>query len=198
MLSHIKGILTDKTSSLAVIEAGGVGFEINVSPSTLSALPETGREATLYTYMSVREDAMELFGFVTRDEKRMFMKLISVSGIGPKTALGILGVISPADLSVAIVTGDASRLAKAPGIGKKTAQRLILELKEKVSESDLISSPGAPVFVPKAQSAQSEAIEALMALGYTSSEAAGAVGRTDPSLTNVNDIIMQALRSLGS
>ncbi len=198
MLSHIKGILTEKTPSLAVIEAGGVGFEINVSPSTLSALPETGREATLYTYMSVREDAMELFGFVTRDEKRMFMKLISVSGIGPKTALGILGVISPADLSVAIVTGDASRLAKAPGIGKKTAQRLILELKEKVSESDLISSPGAPVFVPKAQSAQSEAIEALMALGYTSSEAAGAVGRTDPSLTNVNDIIMQALRSLGS
>ncbi len=198
MLSHIKGILTEKTPSLAVIEAGGVGFEINVSPSTLSALPETGREATLYTYMSVREDAMELFGFVTRDEKRMFMKLISVSGIGPKTALGILGVISPADLSVAIVTGDASRLAKAPGIGKKTAQRLILELKEKVSESDLISSPGAPVFVPKAQSAQSEAIEALMALGYTSSEAAGAVGRTDPSLTNVNDIIMQALRSLGN
>jgi Holliday junction DNA helicase RuvA len=198
MLSHIKGILTEKTPSLVVIEAGGVGFEINVSPSTLSALPETGREATLYTYMSVREDAMELFGFVTRDEKRMFMKLISVSGIGPKTALGILGVISPADLSVAIVTGDASRLAKAPGIGKKTAQRLILELKEKVSESDLISSPGAPVFVPKAQSAQSEAIEALMALGYTSSEAAGAVGRTDPSLTNVNDIIMQALRSLGS
>ena len=198
MLSDIKGILTEKTPSLAVIEAGGVGFEINVSPSTLSALPETGREATLYTYMSVREDAMELFGFVSRDEKRMFMKLISVSGIGPKTALGILGVISPADLSVAIVTGDASRLAKAPGIGKKTAQRLILELKEKVSENDLISSPGAPVFVPKAQSAQSEAIEALMALGYTSSEAAGAVGRTGPSLTNVNDIIMQALRSLGS
>ena len=140
---------------------------------------------------------MELFGFVSREEKRMFMKLISVSGIGPKTAMGILGVISPHDLSVAIVTGDASRLAKAPGIGKKTAQRLILELKEKVSENDLISSPGAPVFVPKAQSAQSEAIEALMALGYTSSEAAGAVGRTDPSLNNVNDIIMQALRSLG-
>ena len=197
MLSHIKGILTDKTPSLAVIEAGGVGFEINVSPSTLSALPQTGQEATLYTYMSVREDAMELFGFVSREEKRMFMKLISVSGIGPKTAMGILGVISPQDLSVAIVTGDASRLAKAPGIGKKTAQRLILELKEKVSENDLISSPGAPVFVPKAQSAQSEAIEALMALGYTSSEAAGAVGRTDPSLNNVNDIIMQALRSLG-
>ncbi len=198
MLSHIKGILTEKTPSLAVIEAGGVGFEVNVSPSTLAALPETGREATLYTYMSVREDAMELFGFVSREEKRMFMKLISVSGIGPKTALGVLGVISPADLSVAIVTGDASRLAKAPGIGKKTAQRLILELKEKVSENDLISAPGAPRFVPASHSAQSEAIEALMALGYTSSEASGAVGRTDPALTNVNDIIMQALRSLGS
>ena len=197
MLSHIKGILTEKNPAFAVIEAGGVGFEINVSPSTLSALPETGREATLYTYMSVREDAMELFGFVSRDEKRMFMKLISVSGIGPRTALGILGVISPQDLSVAIVTGDASRLSTAPGVGKKTAQRLILELKEKVSENDLTASPGAPRFVPGAGSVRSEAIEALMALGYTSSEAAGAVARTDASLTEVNDIIMQALRSLG-
>ena len=198
MYAFIEGEVCEKLNGSLVLLASGVGWQLNCSNNTLQAAPPLGEKMRCYTYLSVREDAMELFGFVTRDEKRMFMKLISVSGIGPKTALGILGVISPADLSVAIVTGDASRLAKAPGIGKKTAQRLILELKEKVSESDLISSPGAPVFVPKAQSAQSEAIEALMALGYTSSEAAGAVGRTDPSLTNVNDIIMQALRSLGS
>lgn len=198
MIAHIEGILSDKDAESVVIDAGGVGFELSVSANTLSACPRMGEKVKLYAYLAVREDAMELFGFASKEEKKMFLRLIGVSGIGPKTALGVLSALSVHDISVALVTGDANTLAKAPGIGKKTAQRLVLELKDKVDNDELTgtASSGAS-FVPAAQSAEAEAIEALMALGYPSSEAAKAVSAVAGQSDKSNDLIFLALRKLG-
>ena len=120
MYAHIEGTVSEKNADSIVIDAGGVGYEISASATTLSSCPPTGERAKLYTYLSVREDAMELFGFRTREEKRMFLRLIGVSGIGPRTALGVLSALSVHDLSVALVTGDAQALARAPGIGPRS------------------------------------------------------------------------------
>lgn len=199
MIAHINGILTDKGADSAVIEAGGVGFEMGISAQTLGALPKTGENVKLYTYMSVREDAMELFGFATKEEKRMFMRLIGVSGIGPRTALGVLSALSVHDLTIALVTGDVKALSSAPGIGKKTAQRLALELKDKVEDSELTSSgaPAAVNFVPASRSAESDAIEALMQLGYPSSEAAKAVSRVAGQADTADGLLRLALKNIG-
>ena len=198
MIAHIEGTLSDKGIDYVVIDAGGVGFELSVSANTLSNCPSNGERLKLHTYLAVREDAMELFGFATKEEKKMFLRLIGVSGIGPRTALGILSALSVHDISVALVTGDANTLAKAPGIGKKTAQRLVLELKDKVDNDELTSaaSPGA-AFIPAAQSAEAEAIEALMALGYPSNEAAKAVSAVAGQSDKSGDLIFLALRRLG-
>lgn len=196
MYAHIEGIVAEKTPESVVIDAGGVGYEMSVSSSTLAGCPPVGERMKLYAYLSVREDAMELFGFSTRDEKRMFLRLIGVSGIGPKTALGVLSALSVRDLSIALVTGDAQALARAPGIGKKTAQRLVLELKDKVSNEELTSS-GAPVPAQKAASnAEGEAIEALMALGYPASEAAKAVSSVAGQADTSDEILRLALRGM--
>ncbi len=198
MIAHIEGTLSDKGIDYVVIDAGGVGFELSVSANTLSNCPSNGEHLKLHTYLAVREDAMELFGFATKEEKKMFLRLIGVSGIGPRTALGILSALSVHDISVALVTGDANTLAKAPGIGKKTAQRLVLELKDKVDNDELTSaaSPGT-AFIPAAQSAEAEAIEALMALGYPSNEAAKAVSAVAGQSDKSGDLIFLALRRLG-
>ncbi len=195
MIAHIEGTLTEKNADSVVVDCQGVGFELMVSASTLAACPATGKSVKLYAYLSVREDAMDLYGFISREEKRMFTRLTGVSGIGPKIALGILGALSVHDLSVALVTGDAAALARAPGVGKKTAQRLVLELKDKVSNEELTGA--SPAFVHAAHSAQAEAIEALMALGYASSEAARAVSQVGDAAQNTNDIVFQALKKLG-
>lgn len=197
MIAQIEGILTEKDTDTVVVDCGGVGFELNVSSSTLANCPPAGKAVKLYTYLAVREDAMELFGFLTREEKKMFLRLIGVSGIGPRTALGVLGALSVHDLSVALVTGDANALARAPGIGKKTAQRLVLELKDKIENSELTSASAAAPFIPAAQSAEAEAIEALMALGYPSAEAAKAVSAVAGQAEKTNDIVFLALRKLG-
>jgi len=197
MIAHIEGIVAEKNTDSIVLDAGGVGYELNASAATLSACPRTGEKLKLYAYLAVREDAMELFGFATREEKKMFMRLIGVSGIGPRTALGVLGALSVHDLSVALVTGDANALAKAPGIGKKTAQRLVLELKDKV-DSDELTATGVQVsFVPAAKSAEAEAIEALTALGYTSAEAAKAISGVAGQSDSTNELVRLALRRLG-
>ncbi len=195
MIAHIEGILSEKNADSVVIDCQGVGYELSVSMSTLAACPAAGKSVKLYTYLAVREDGVELYGFLSREEKRMFMRLIGVSGVGPKSALGILGVLSVHDLSVALVTGDAAALSRAPGVGKKTAQRLVLELKDKVSNDELTGS--SPAFVPAAHSAEAEAIEALMALGYASSEAARAVSQVSGTSDKANDLIFQALKKLG-
>ena len=197
MIAHIDGTVSEKNADSVVIDCDGVGYQLNASSATIAACPAVGKNVKLYAYLAVREDAMELFGFISREEKKMFLRLIGVSGIGPKSALGVLSTLSVHEISVALVTGDVNSLARAPGIGKKTAQRLVLELKDKVGNEELTGAATANTFVPKQESAQAEAIEALMALGYPSSEAAKAVSMVDSNITKANDIIFQALKRLG-
>ncbi len=196
MYAHIEGTIAEKSADCVVIDAGGVGYELFCGANTLAACPQVGERVKLYTYLSVREDAMELFGFYTREEKRMFLRLIGVSGIGPKTALGVLSALSVRDLSLALVTGDALALARAPGIGKKTAQRLVLELKDKVSNEELTGA-GMPVNTAKVQtSAENEAVEGLISLGYPASEAAKAVARVAGQSDSTEDLLRLALKSM--
>lgn len=198
MLASIRGILLEKTADAAVIESGGVGFEIQVGARTLASLPEAGKEAMLYTYLQVREDAMVLYGFTSADEKHMFLKLIAVSGVGPKVGMSILSSMTVHEIAVALVTGDAKAIARVPGIGKKTAERLILELKERVDNSYLVGSgQDVPAVAPvQAGSPQQEAVDALMALGYSSAEASRAVSHAPKGLATVEEIIVAALSAL--
>ena len=194
MFAHIEGTLTEKSSDGLVIDCGGVGYALTVSATTLAAAPKAGESMKCYTYLSVREDAMELFGFATREEKRMFEKLRGVSGIGPRLALSALSGMSVGALSLALASGDANALSRIPGIGKKTAQRLILELRDKVEESELT---GSGFSAPVAGNAAGEAVEALMALGYQSSEAARAVAAVSPLPETADEIIFLALKGMG-
>ncbi|MDL2206336.1 Holliday junction branch migration protein RuvA [Eubacteriales bacterium OttesenSCG-928-N13] len=199
MYAHIDGILSEKSADALVIDCGGVGYLLQVSGQTLSHAPSVGERMKCYTVLSVREDAMELFGFYAKEEKVMYEKLRSVSGIGPRTALGILSALSIRDLSIALVTGDAGALARAPGVGKKTAQRLVLELRDKVENQELVGADAAytPAMSPT-DGAAGEAIEALMALGYASSEAAKAVSKVAGQSDNSGELIRLALKGMGS
>ncbi len=186
MISYVKGPLVAIEGDTIVVEAGAVGLAIHVPLSVLDALPKTGQQVTIYTYFQVKEDAMSLYGFLTRQDRDMFRQLIGVSGIGPKAGLGLLSALRPDDLRLAIITGDAKAISKAPGIGAKTAQRLILDLKDKMSAQDVLErlgsgdNPALEVQAPGAASESAkEAVQALVALGYTVSEASRAVGRVE-------------------
>ena len=193
MFAHISGVIAEKNADSIVIDAGGIGFLLNVSAATLSAAPAAGEKFKLYTIFNVREDAMELCGFATREEKRMYERLRSVGGVGSKLALAVLSSLSVHDLSVALVTGDAAALCRVPGIGKKLAQRLVLELKDKVEDSQLASS-AAPIS-PKSAGIEAEAIAALVALGFSSAEAAKAVSAHAATATSLDNLIYLALKS---
>ena len=197
MIDFIEGTVADKTPGELVISAGGVGFLLMCSAATLAEAPSVGEKWRCYSVLNVREDAMELFGFATKHERDMFRRLCQITGIGAKTALGVLSSMPLRDLSVAIVTGDVAALSRAPGIGKKTAQRIVLELKDKVEQADLNASAGAAPGIP-AGSAQREAQAALQALGYTSAEAARAVNLVRDQAETVDQIVMLALRQMGS
>lgn len=197
MYAYLKGTVADKGLNELVLDVGGVGYLLSVSMTTLQDTPPVGESMKVYTYLAVREDAMELFGFATREEKEMFLKLMSVSGIGPKLALAILGSMPLRDLSLAIVTGDVNALSRAPGVGKKTAQRIALELKEKVSESDFAAAPTAhTAYTPVQEDAATEALAALQALGYTAAEAARAISQVRGQSDKANDLVRLALRSM--
>ena len=139
MISYVKGRLADIFGDTIVVEAGSLGFNIRVPLSLLDTLPDIGREVLIYTYFQVKEDAMTLYGFSSRQDLDMFKMLIGVNGVGPKGALAILSVLTPDSLRIALVTGDAKAIAKAPGVGSKTAQRIILDLKDKVPAEALAS-----------------------------------------------------------
>ncbi|WP_312494638.1 Holliday junction branch migration protein RuvA [Anaerosporobacter sp.] len=180
MISFIKGELDSIYEDGIVIENGGIGYDIKVPLSVMNELPSTGEEVKIYTYLYVREDILCLYGFLSRDDLQVFKLLITVNGIGPKGALGILSTISPDDLRFAVLADDAKAIAKAPGIGAKTASKLILELKDKLKLEDAfeqklskvsMDSPGAA----SETNAKNEAIQALVALGYTNTEALKAV-----------------------
>ena len=195
MYAHFDGVVAEKSSDSIVLDVNGVGYLLQVSAQTLSLAPAAGERMKLYAILSVREDAMELFGFHSREEKRMFERLRSVNGVGPRMALAILSSMPLNDLSIALVAGDAAALTRVPGIGKKTAQRLVLELRDKVDESELTGQAAAAA---PAGSAESEAIAALMALGYASSEAARAVSAVADKASKADEMIFLALKSLGS
>ena len=198
MYAFIEGEVCEKANGSLVLLAGGVGWQLSCSNNTLQAAPAQGGKMRCYTFLSVREDAMELFGFSTREEKELFLQLTSVSGIGPKTALGLLGSMPLRDLSLAILLGDVNALSRAPGIGKKTAQRIALELKDKVSQES-VSGPdvaAAPVVSASGAGAVSEAVEALIALGYSSTEARNAVSQVRGRADTPEELIRLALRSM--
>ena len=196
MIAFIEGKVAEKNPGELVLNAGGVGFSLMCSSATLSAAPGTGESWRCYTVMNVREDAMELFGFATKQEREMFRRLCTVTGVGAKTALGVLSALPMRELSVAIVTGDVTALSRAPGIGKKTAQRIVLELKDKVEQQDVsVPAGGASASAP-ATSAEQEALAALQALGYTAAEAARAVSAVRGQAETTDRLIMLALRQM--
>ena len=198
MYAFIEGEVCEKTNGSIVLLAGGVGWQLSCSNNTLQAAPALGSVMRCHTVLSVREDAMELFGFATREEKEMFQQLTSISGIGPRTALGVLGAMPLRDLNLAILLGDVNALSRAPGIGKKTAQRIALELKDRISQSSVSTqadSAAAPMQA-LAGDGVSEAIEALIALGYSSTEARQAVSRVRDSSDQPEELIRLALRAM--
>lgn len=199
MISYVKGPLAEMLEDRVVIDAGPVGLEVYVPLSVLQNLPGIGREVTLYTYFQVREDAMCLYGFLSRQDLLMFKQLIGVNGIGPKGALGVLSALSPDDLRVAIVSGDAKTISRAPGIGSKTAQRIILDLKDKISMEDILPRGFAQVDLvqPTAAGVAQEAIQALMALGYSATEAGRAVRQVELSENiSVEAVLKASLKHL--
>lgn len=198
MFYSITGTLICIDPCFAVIEAGGVGYKCTAPLSTLAALPGEGQKVTLYTHLYLREDIVELFGFLTMDELSMFRMLITVSGVGPKAAIAILSNGTPDRIALAIAAGDAKAL-KAPGIGPKITQRIIMELKDKVGTGTLSGAVSASAMPATAaagpMTAQSEAVAALVALGYSQSEAASSVSRQDSALST-DQLIRGALRIL--
>ncbi len=194
MFSYIKGTLADKTREIAIIEAGGIGYKIFIPYSTYQALPQIGEEAKLNTYMAIRENDVSLFGFATDEELRLFELLISVSGIGPKVASGILSDISVAEFSIAVISNDVSRLTKISGVGKKTAERMIVELKDKMKKED-IETIDIPEIKAVDNDDTEEAIAALQVLGYPNKEAVSMVGRVYKEGLSVEEIIKLALKS---
>ncbi len=202
MYAFIEGQVCEKSNGILVLLAGGVGWQLMVSNNTLQAAPPTGEKMRCHTVLNVREDAMELYGFATKEEKQMFLQLTSVSGVGAKMALALLGAMPLRELNLAILMGDTAALSRAPGIGKKTAQRISLELKEKVTQAD-VSAAGAAAgsSAGAAQGAlpadhMMEAVEALTALGYSSAEATNAVMRIRDQGKTPEELVRLALRSM--
>ena len=189
MYSYIKGTLADMEEGLVVVEAGGIGYNIYTTGQTFDYLPSIGEEVKLYTYLNVREDAMMLYGFLTKDDLVTFKLLLGVSGIGPKGALAILSVMTTDDLRFAVLGEDAKAISKAPGIGAKTAQRLILELKDKFSLEDAFEQKlehTSKDGIDNTKSAKNEAVQALKAMD----------GITITAQMDVEDILKEALKKM--
>ena len=186
MIGSIKGKIILKTDKLLIVEAAGVGYKISVSPDTLSKAPKTGEEISFWIHTHVREDALDLYGFKDRQELEFFEMLINVSGIGPKSALAILGIASIETLRKAIGTGDTTYLTKISGIGKKTAERIVIDLRDKMGEEKHGTSLQGEL----------DALEALQSLGYSQSEARDALKKVATE-TDTNTKIREALKILG-
>ena len=199
MIAYVNGILESIEEGNAVIDVGGVGINVNISGSTMDRMPGVGEAVRLYTYTSVKEDSFSLFGFLSRDELSLFKMLITVNGIGPKAGLSILSVMSPDDLRFAIMSGDTKTISSAPGVGKKTAERITLELRDKlkVTEEDMLRPSGvitADDLAGGDASARDEAVAALVALGYNSTDAMKAVRKvikSDESAASDTEILLK-------
>ncbi len=202
MIAYIKGSLAETDGDRIVVETGGIGYQIFVPLSVFDRLPARGEQVQIYTYFAVREDAMSLYGFLTRDDREVFRLLLGVNGIGPKAALGVLSTLTPDELRMAVLSGDEKAIAKAPGLGKKTAQKVILELKDKMSLQDALDKfsehAGQTAGAVAAGTANvSEAVAALQALGYSASESMAAVRKIEGTAEmDVEEILKQALKYL--
>ena len=201
MISYIRGELITMEEDKVIIDVNGVGFGIYMPLQSMYHLPPAGEEVRLHTYMNVREDAIQLYGFLTKDDLKVFKLVISVGGIGPKGGLSILSQMSPDDLRFAVMANDAKTIAKAPGIGKKTAEKLIIELKDKLDIEDVLNRDVEGVNVVSSVSAsnevQAEVIQALVALGYGSTEATKVVKKVAITEdTTVEDLLKVALRNM--
>ena len=188
MIGKLTGVLSDKNPPQVIVDCGGVGYEVQVPMSTFYNLPAEGQKVSLLTHFVVREDAQILYGFGTETERAAFRELIKISGVGPRTALSVLSGMGAADLAQAVTLQDAARLIKVPGIGKKTAERLLLELKGKLG-ADIGAVAGVDTL------AQGDILQALLALGYSDKEAAQAV-KALPREIGVSDGIKVALKAL--
>lgn len=199
MLAFIRGELINVGSDYIIVETGQIGYEITVPQSVIVDIPRIGQEVKIHTYMYVREDAVNLYGFLTRDDLEVFKLLITVSGIGPKGACGILSVLSTDELKYAIIAEDSKAIAKAPGVGSKTAQKVIIELKDKMKIDEMFTSNSKEnsIMTNVSNDSISEAVQALVALGYTSTEATKAV-RTVGAEGDmcVEELIKAALKKL--
>jgi Holliday junction DNA helicase RuvA len=189
MIGRLTGLLAEKSPPLVLVDVNGVGYEVDVPMSTFYNLPALGERVTLLTHFVVREDAQQLFGFLTGEERSTFRQLVKISGVGPRTALAILSGLSVGELAQAVSAQQAGRLVKVPGIGKKTAERLLLELKGKLGPD--LAGGTAQV----ASDAQADIVQALMALGYNEKEAAAAL-KALPADIGVSEGIKQALKAL--
>ncbi|HEY8499773.1 MAG TPA: Holliday junction branch migration protein RuvA [Clostridia bacterium] len=200
MFAYIKGILAAKGQDYIVVEAGSIGYRIVVPANTLERLDNIGSEAKIHTHLNVREDGWSLFGFLTEEELKMFEQLIKVSGVGPKAAMSIVSNMHPSQFGLAVLTDDVNAFVKAPGIGKKTAMRIIFELKDKLKKekgSDIETLSGAEIFdIDKPAGKIPEAVGALIMLGYSGHEANSAVSRVFSDDKSLEDIIRDALKSL--
>ena len=200
MYAYIKGELSEINTDHIVIEAGGIGYQVFISLQTFDYLPSVGENLKIYTYLYLREDAMILYGFLTKDDLELFKLLISVSGIGPKGGLSILSTLEADDLRFAILSGDAKAISKAPGVGGKTAQRVILELKDKLSLEDAFEAKTEHVQKNAAAaggSVKNDAVMALTALGYSSTESLKAVSTVEITEDmDVEEVLKAALKHL--
>ncbi|HCT65688.1 MAG TPA: Holliday junction branch migration protein RuvA [Lachnospiraceae bacterium] len=199
MISYIKGSLEYIGEGTIIVETGGIGYSVFVSPMTASALPPLHSQIKIYTYMNVKDDGISLFGFNKMEELELFNKLLTVSGVGPKGALSLLGYMPSSQIIMAIVTDDIATLSKAPGVGKKTAQRLVLDLKDKFKTEDFVQSIteelGSEADFSVAGE-KTEAIEALIALGYTRSEAVKAVASVYKSGMDTQAVLKASLKKM--
>ncbi len=196
MISYLKGKLKYVSQETLILEVNNVGYQIFISAFTLSHLPEEGNTIEIYTHMNVREDNISLFGFLTIEELNCFNMLINVSGIGPKVALGILSTIRPKDINKAIITEDINTLTAVPGIGRKTAQRIILDLKDKLKIKSVLDYNDTKIYSETETPTKQEAIEALMSLGYSQLDSASSVKSVYNENLKLEDIIKLALKKL--
>ena len=203
MYAYIKGELAEKNIDHIVVEAGGIGYLIYVPAQSIDYLPDEGDQIKVHTYLYIREDAMVLYGFLTKDDLEIFKMLITVSGIGPKGGLGILSTLSADDLRFAILSGDSKTISKAPGIGAKTAQRVIIDLKDKMSLEEAfekkLENNADGVQKTLNSSTKNDAVLALSALGYSSAESLKAVSKVDiTDDMDVEDVLKLALKNMSS
>lgn len=196
MFAYIKGILVEKSDAYVVVETGGIGYQIFMSQTAINNLPQMGENIKIYTHYHVREDNISLYGFVSNEELRMFELLLQVSGIGAKSAIAMLSQITPSSFALAVISNDISKLTKIPGIGKKSAERIILELKDKLKNEQIVTKAEEVQLVIDKNEKDDEVIEALQVLGYNKKEIEKVLEGLDRENLGIEDTIKQVLKLL--